>query len=67
MTIDVEFAHDAATSEYRNYDFRLGFDGAGEVTRIFAHVIDHHGCPVEAAAPQIPWCSGILVCGVIAP
>src|SRR5215467_12880453 len=48
MAVYVKFAHYFPSGSNRNNDFRLGFDGASEVTRIAGNVIDDHRLPTRS-------------------
>src|SRR5579871_4631906 len=43
MAVDIQFAGDLSLHKNRDYDFRLGFERAGEVARILADVVHHDG------------------------
>jgi len=54
VAIDIEFARDLAVHKHRYDDLRLGFERAGEITRVFLYVVDYNRFADDAAAPQIP-------------
>ena len=45
VAVDVEFANNFAVHKHRNDDFRFGFKRAGEIARIFGHVVDDNRLP----------------------
>src|SRR5579872_4739837 len=42
MTVDVEFSNDPASDEDGNDNFRFRFQRAGQIPRVFIHVVDNY-------------------------
>ena len=45
MAVDIEFAGNLSRHENRHHNFRLSLKRTGEVTRIFANIVDHNRLP----------------------
>src|SRR5579863_1034384 len=43
MAVNVEFANHSAMDKDGHNNFRFSFERAGQITRIFAHIVDYHG------------------------
>src|SRR5579862_3090115 len=62
MAVNIELTDHAAVNENRYDNFRFGFERAGQVSRIFAHIIDHHRLPAGSSRPAdslVQWNAGM--------
>src|SRR5579872_321517 len=51
VAVDIELADNFAASEYRNDNLRFCLERAGQVSRIFVDVVDHHGLTTGSGRP----------------
>ena len=62
MAINIELAHDSAVGEHGDDDLRPGLNRAGQVSRIFADVIDYYSFSCGRCRPAdslIQWNAGM--------